>query len=120
MPTPTRSRELLEEAYAKSILSGGSHMRFVGSFPSMCRGLWEEVSRFLADALMLRKLFRRLFHAGLIVVATSNRAPSELYLNGLQRASFLPFIADLEARCDVHRLGVAKDYRTLASAARRR
>ena len=53
----------------------------------------------VADALMIRKLFRRLFHAGLVMVATSNRAPSELYLNGLQRDSFLPFIADLEQRC---------------------
>ena len=71
----------------------------------------------VADALMLRKLFRRLLHSGLIVVCTSNRAPSELYLNGLQRGAFLPFIADLEARCHVHHLVSTTDYRALASAA---
>ena len=71
----------------------------------------------VADALMLRKLFRRLFASGLVVVATSNRAPSELYLNGLQRASFLPFVDDIQARCHVHELLSTTDYRSLASAA---
>ena len=71
----------------------------------------------VADALLMRKLFRRLFHSGIIVVATSNRAPSELYLNGLQRTSFLPFIADVEARCVTHRLDSTTDYRTQATAA---
>lgn len=70
----------------------------------------------VADALMMRKLFRRLFHAGIVVVATSNRAPSELYLNGLQRASFLPFISDVELRCAVHHLTSTTDYRALATA----
>lgn len=71
----------------------------------------------VADALMMRKLFRRLFHAGMVVVATSNRAPSELYLKGLQRPSFLPFIADVERRCAVHHLTSTTDYRALATAA---
>ena len=68
----------------------------------------------VADALMIRKLFRRLFHSGMIIVCTSNRAPGELYLNGLQRASFLPFIADIEQRCHVHALGSSTDYRAIA------
>ena len=79
--------------------------------------LLDEVAVTDADALMLRKLFRRLFSYGLIVVATSNRAPSELYLNGLQRDSFLPFISDLESRCDIHVLTATTDYRALATAA---
>ena len=70
----------------------------------------------VADALMMRKLFRRLFYAGMVVVATSNRAPSELYLNGLQRPSFLPFISDVEQRCAVHHLASTTDYRSLATA----
>ena len=71
----------------------------------------------VADALMMRKLFRRLFHAGMVVVATSNRAPDELYLNGLQRPSFVPFISDVEQRCTVHQLGSGTDYRALATEA---
>ena len=80
--------------------------------------LLDEVAVYdVADALLLRKLFRRLFHSGMVVVATSNRAPSELYLNGLQRDSFLPFIDDVQQRCDVHELDSTTDYRSIASAA---
>ena len=55
----------------------------------------------VADALVMRRLFRYLFSHGLIMVATSNRHPSELYLNGIQRETFLPFIDDLTSRCEV-------------------
>ena len=47
---------------------------------------------------------------------TRARAPSQLYLNGLQRESFLPFITDLQQRCHVHELTCTTDYRTLACA----
>merc|ERR1740124_21319 len=70
----------------------------------------------VADALMLRKLFRRLFVAGIVMVATSNRAPSELYLKGLQRDSFLPSIDDVERRCAVVAIGSRTDYRAQATA----
>ncbi|KAM5554082.1 hypothetical protein ABKV19_026020 [Rosa sericea] len=70
----------------------------------------------VADALILNRLFRHLFNNGVILVATSNRAPDNLYERGLQRDLFLPFIASLKERCAVHEIGSAVDYRKLTSA----
>ena len=65
----------------------------------------------IADAMILGRLFTKLFELGTVVVATSNVAPEELYQGGLNRALFLPFIAEIEAHMDVMRLDARTDFR---------
>ena len=63
------------------------------------------------DAMILSRLFTALIEAGVTVVTTSNRAPSDLYANGLNREHFLPFIGLIERRMDVLALNGPVDYR---------
>jgi cell division protein ZapE len=65
----------------------------------------------IADAMILGRLFAKLFELGTVVVATSNVAPEELYQGGLNRALFLPFIAQIEAHMNVMRLDARTDFR---------
>ena len=65
----------------------------------------------IGDAMILGRLLDRLIAHGVTLVTTSNSAPSDLYRDGLQRASFLPCIALLEKHCHVLRLDSPQDYR---------
>ena len=76
-----------------------------------CLAFDEMVVNNAADAMIMSRLFTGLIEQGVTIVTTSNRAPTELYKDGLNREHFLPFIALIEARLDVLPLNGPTDYR---------
>src|SRR5262245_28483098 len=72
----------------------------------------------IADAMILSRLFKGLFEHRVVVVATSNVHPQELYKNGLNRQLFLPFVDLVEQHMDVAELPAAKDFRLSKLAGR--
>lgn len=68
----------------------------------------------IADAMLVGRLFEQLFERGVVLVATSNRAPESLYPDGINRQLFLPFVDLIRARLDVVRMDAGRDYRRQA------
>ncbi|KAL4932313.1 AFG1 family ATPase [Aspergillus undulatus] len=67
----------------------------------------------VADAMILRRLLEHLMSHGVVLVTTSNRHPNDLYLNGIQRESFIPCITLLKTQLDVINLNSPTDYRKI-------
>ncbi len=65
----------------------------------------------IADAMVVTRLFQALFDQGMVVVSTSNRAPDDLYKNGLNRHRFMPFIDRVKERMEIIPLNGPIDYR---------
>lgn len=68
----------------------------------------------IGDAMLLARLLERLFAEGMVLITSSNAAPSQLYKDGLQRARFMPAIALIEHQCHVVHLDSEEDYRLRA------
>jgi cell division protein ZapE len=65
----------------------------------------------ITDAMLVGRLFERLFERGVVVVTTSNRHPDDLYKDGLNRHLFKPFIELIKERLEIHQLVSSKDHR---------
>ena len=66
----------------------------------------------IVDAMILGKLFERIFNENIKVIFSSNININDLYKNGLQRDQFIPFLKILENNCIELQLNIEEDYRT--------
>ncbi|CAF1107196.1 unnamed protein product [Adineta steineri] len=69
----------------------------------------------IGDAMIIKRLFEHLFAKGMIMVATSNRPPDDLYYRGINREYFIPFIPLLHKMCTVHNMDSSTDYRLIGT-----
>jgi protein AFG1 len=72
----------------------------------------------IGDAMIIKRLFEHLFAKGMVMVATSNRSPDDLYYRGLNREYFIPFIPFLQRMCTVHNMDSSTDYRLIGTQVR--
>ncbi len=98
----------------------GGHASGDDPIPSIARQIASEATLLcfdelqvtdIADAMVLTRLFKELFDQGVIVVATSNRPPDDLYQNGLNRQRFMPFIDRIKEKLEIVPLNGPIDYR---------
>lgn len=73
----------------------------------------------IADAMLLGRLFDALFARGVVLAVTSNRAPDQLYLHGINRQLFLPFVDRITRQCEVLQVAGTRDWRLDRMAAGR-
>ena len=110
----------MQETHARIHAFRQAHPKSGDPMPAIARAIADEVTllcfdelqvKDIADASILGRLFSLLLEAGIVVVATSNRHPDDLYQGGLNRHRFLPFIEFLKQRHELHELLADADYR---------
>jgi predicted ATPase len=105
------SHQLRIEKSSKILQSIAEELR--GQYRLLCLDEFQVVD--IADAMILRGLLDALFRANITLMVTSNRPPSDLYLNGIQRASFVPCIELIQRRLEVMEVQAQQDYRLLST-----